>query len=1101
MRAKRINRLALMTLALVGGLGLFAAGCQDEGSINPFEPTALPNAFLQSFSVFPTTLGLGGRTATMTAYVVDAEGNPVEGVDVAFITDIGTVDESAVSDGSGIASATFTSGSQKGTATVIASIGSVQFQASILIGANELTLERSTALADGRTEILVGASVFRPDGSAAQRAFVTFSSTAGTIQASALTDSSGYVGVKLTAPASESDIQAEVVCSVEGSEIDPTGAFGVPPDEEQTVGIGIIAFRGITLSVSTKKSQIVASGSDSTEVLCSVTETVSKIPVTNMDVSFATDLGAISSPERTSGSGIATAKIWSDIYPGTVNIVASIETLKDSTTMQFTPLTLTPLKATPRSILRSGDKSVISTKLLNQNNNPVEGMTVTFSTDMGVIPGEGITDSLGVVDVELTSGDSVGTATVFARFGSLETSTVVQFTNPVVEPIRLENLWWEPLPIADGVSGTYVKTRMLNSTNNPVVGRVVEFATDLGVIAESDTTDSLGIVKAWLYGIEDLDTVFAHVTASHGSLTVEADVPFYPPGSQTPVAMTLTSARNDVQVSGSSGLESVVLTATAFDASGDTVLSGSDVTFRIISSPGGGEFLVWPDSGQGSEVTVPIKNNSARVTLNAGTISGIVALQAETQGNVIAYAEVGITAGPPAYATVAIDSIVSVVSGGGVFAWKVACLVTDKYSNPVINGTPVFLTLHEDTCGTGNAPSGLSISGNVTTFNVPSCQALQPEPGIAYACIIGPHRLFSEFPSFGIEARSGSNNKLGCLNIDHGSANNEPAAIALRSVSDSVLSVKGVGGDEASVLQFEVTDARGYPLSSANAVDVDFEIVAQPGGVIVEPMTVRTNVAGLVNVTVRSGTSAGVVKLRASTGAIESSVASITITGGPPDAAHFSVATSPVNIPGLLLLGQEATLTAFVFDKFSNPVPVGTAVYFTTNFGGILGSGQTGPTGQAQVTLFSADPLPTCGDGGLVTVTASTIGEDNSTIQTSTDVLFSGSTMISANPSTFAIGPGGFQDIIVTVSDQCGNPLVAGTTIDISTSGGSLVGNVSYTMPDTRSSSFTQFWVRLSDDEAAEPDSNAPPPENHSIEVEVVSPNGNASQVIFGTID
>ncbi len=1102
MKTRRFRTSLLITVASFAVLLAIVAGCRDDGSITPFEPTPLPNAFLHSFSAFPTTLGLGGREAVLTAYVVDAEGNPVGGETVHFSSDLGEVEETAVSDSLGVAIAVFKSGSQKGTASIVASIGSIQFKASVLIGANELIIGETTALADGRTVISVSASVFRPDGSAAQRAFVTFSSTAGTIPSQALTDSSGWVSVNLTAPASSVDIQAEIAAFVNGSELDPTGAFGIPPDEDQTVGIGVIQFRGITLTLSSEKAELVASGSDSTEVYCLVAETVSRIPVPGIDVFFGTDLGSITSPIRANESGIAIAMLQSDIFPGTAEIVSFIETLTDTTRIEFTPLTLTGLKAAPRTILTGGDQSDISTRLLNQNNNPVEGMTIHFETTIGVIPGEGITDSLGRVVVLLTSSDTVGTALVTARFGSLSVSTNVSFEDPISDPIRLTEIWWDPIPVADGESGTYVSTRLLNQTNNPVTGRIVEFATDLGVIVEVDTTDSTGTAAAWLTAIESADTAFAYVTASHGSLSVSTTIPFMPPASQTPVAMTLAPAVNSIQVSGAGALESVVLTATAFDAGGDTVAAGSDVTFRIVSGPGGGEYLVWPDSGSGAEVTVPITEGAARITLNAGTLNGVVALQAETSGGVLASASITVVSGPPAFATISIDSTVSVASGGGMFAWKMAVLITDAYSNPVVGETPVFVTLHADTCGTGIAPLGLSISGDVYTENVPSCQALKPEPGLAYGCIVGPYINFSEFPSFAIEARSGTNELLACLVINHGATNSEPTTIQLVSVEDSTLSVAGVGGDETATLVWEVRDARGFPVGVSNQVDVDFEIVASPGGgVLLTPTTATTDGEGLVYTTLQSGTNAGVVKIKARTGTIESSAASIAIHGGPPDAAHFSLAAQHVNIAGLLLLGIEDPITAFVFDKFSNPVPPGTAVYFTTDFGGILGSGVTDDAGQAVATLYSALPLPSCADNGMVNVTARTFGEGALEISATANILFSGGTTISSIPSTFTIGPGGFQDIFVTVSDQCGNPLTQGTRVDISSSGGSLVGALSTTLPDTRNQANTQFWVRLSDDEAAEPDSAAPPPENHSIEVKVNSVNGNATFIIFGTID
>jgi hypothetical protein len=178
-------------------------------------------------------------------------------------------------------------------------------------------------------------------------------------------------------------------------------------------------------------------------------------------------------------------------------------------------------------------------------------------------------------------------------------------------------------------------------------------------------------------------------------------------------------------------------------------------------------------------------------------------------------------------------------------------------------------------------------------------------------------------------------------------------------------------------------------------------------------------------------------------------------------------------------------------------VQPGTAVYFTSAYGGILSSAVTDATGRAHVTLYSAAPLPSCAAGGLVPVTARTVDGSNTTIEATMSVLFSGNTTLSASPASFAVPNGGYVDLLVYVSDVCGNPLVEGTAIEITSSGGTLVGNTQVNLPDTQSTGYTQFWVRLSDGDGGDTE----PPEGATINVEVDSPNGDGSLVIFGTID
>ncbi|MFH1277465.1 MAG: invasin domain 3-containing protein [Candidatus Eisenbacteria bacterium] len=876
------GRHLLPKILILSGLILLWIGCQDEGSIAPFEPTPLPDAFLNSLSANPSMLGLGGREAELRAFVVDTDGNPAPGVEVKFKADIGNVGATAITDTAGIATVVFQSGSEKGTATVVASIGSFELTTSILIGANELTVNKTSALADGRSEIDVSVTVYKVDGHPAALIPITFAATVGTIPVQAVTDSSGFVRVRLTGPASKTDIQAEISATVEGGDIGITDGTG-DPDADQVVGVALVTFRGITLALTSDDADLVASGFDSTVVRCLVAETVSRVPVQGLEVAFGTDLGSIESSARTGQNGVAEAALVSGIYAGTAHLVAFVETLSDSTTVEFTPLKLEPLKATPRSVLVGGNLSTISTRILNQSNNPVKGLEVRFKTDKGVIPGQAITDAMGQVAVALTSGDTAGVATVQAWFGSLSVHTDVEFRQAVAEPIRLTGIVITPSRlVADGISQATVSTRLLNESNNPVVGGIVEFATDLGVIAEWDSTDEQGVAEVWLTSVYSEDTVTAHVSASHGSLTVADSIHFLPPATKVPNSLILSPDTTSIQVAGLGGMEGIVLTAIAFDAAGDTVMGNWDVTYRILSGPGGGEYLTWPDSGAGDEVTVPITNGRSRITLTAGVINGIVNVQASI-GTIKATGQVTIDGGPPASAVIGIDSVDNIRFGGGVWLWTVNVIVRDAYGNPVRANTPVYMSLHADSCGSGIPPEDLQIYGGVFTENITNCSPGLPEPGLAYACLAAPHDQWEYFPSFAIEVRSGTNQLLNCLFIDRGGSGDDPANVVLVDVERTNLSVAGVGGEETSQLTFEVRDDQGRPLRGGNHRTVTFQLVSAPAGATLSVASDVTDDFGRVSTSVASGTASGVVKVRATCEGASSNVVNLVVSGGPPD--------------------------------------------------------------------------------------------------------------------------------------------------------------------------------------------------------------------------
>ena len=195
-------------------------------------------------------------------------------------------------------------------------------------------------------------------------------------------------------------------------------------------------------------------------------------------------------------------------------------------------------------------------------------------------------------------------------------------------------------------------------------------------------------------------------------------------------------------------------------------------------------------------------------------------------------------------------------------------------------------------------------------------------------------------------------------------------------------------------------------------------------------------------------------------------------------------------------------ITAFVGDKYSNPVRTGTAVYFNTTGGLIEGSALTNLTGQASVDLISAAPRPlhpTLGPG-FATITGITVDERQEEIEAYAIVLFSGIPQISVNPVSINVQNGGSQSFLYYVEDQNNNPLAAGTTINVTVEAGDIeaVGNTSVNLPDTQSPSWTTFGFSLVDT-FIEGDTLAPTPA--SVKISTSGPNGNLEFSLFGSAD
>ena len=188
-----------------------------------------------------------------------------------------------------------------------------------------------------------------------------------------------------------------------------------------------------------------------------------------------------------------------------------------------------------------------------------------------------------------------------------------------------------------------------------------------------------------------------------------------------------------------------------------------------------------------------------------------------------------------------------------------------------------------------------------------------------------------------------------------------PSSIVLLSVNPPSISVRGSGGNETALVTFHVRDRTGNPVADGEPVLFALDAPGD-GGERVGPERTGT-VDGKVQTAVSSGNLAHTIRLIAEVplaagDTVRSTPVPIAVHGGLPDEAHFSLASLPVNLAGRVWFGLQTTITAFVFDRYSNPVPSGTSVRFRTDGGGVQGSTETDANGQATVTLFTAEPIP-----------------------------------------------------------------------------------------------------------------------------------------------
>jgi hypothetical protein len=332
----------------------------------------------------------------------------------------------------------------------------------------------------------------------------------------------------------------------------------------------------------------------------------------------------------------------------------------------------------------------------------------------------------------------------------------------------------------------------------------------------------------------------------------------------------------------------------------------------------------------------------------------------------------------------------------------------------------------------------------------------------------------------------------------------DPVSIFISTISSPTIAVKESGSEETTRLVFVVQDSAGVPIDLDHSVNVNFFLAAGPGGgEFLSPNSVQTNNNGQAAVNLTSGTKAGTVQIIAEITVdgkiIRSFPVRIAIHGGLPDQTHFSIAPAQINFAGYNIFGLTDEITAYVGDKYANPVRPETAVYFTSTGGIIEGSTLTNDQGIGSVDLISAQPQPyhEIWGPGFATITASSIDEDSRTIYDSILVLFSGIPQITdVSPTSFTLANGGSQNFVYTVSDQFGNPLAPGTSITVTVKGENMDvgGDVSIQLPDTQSKAWTHFSFSVFDKEADEVK-----PTGVTLTIRVDGPNGKSTVTIYGS--
>ena len=208
-----------------------------------------------------------------------------------------------------------------------------------------------------------------------------------------------------------------------------------------------------------------------------------------------------------------------------------------------------------------------------------------------------------------------------------------------------------------------------------------------------------------------------------------------------------------------------------------------------------------------------------------------------------------------------------------------------------------------------------------------------------------------------IKASALGGESLTSLDISNGDA----TTIIVNNITSPQIGVRGSGLGDSTIITFDVFDQDGN--TAPDGTNVIFALSSTTGGGERLSSAVDQTFNGQVSVTLQSGVRAGTAALTASIQLPDNSqistVARVIIAAGLPDAKHFSLSALPLNLPGYSYFGENSEIRAYLADRYSNPVPEGTPIFFESEAGAMaLSNVRTDALGQATATHVTQQPLP-----------------------------------------------------------------------------------------------------------------------------------------------
>ncbi|MBN2103847.1 Ig-like domain-containing protein [bacterium] len=465
------------------------------------------------------------------------------------------------------------------------------------------------------------------------------------------------------------------------------------------------------LLVSSSKSSLYANGVDSTKI------NIHMIPGEDTDVSYvlvdlSTSFGTMPLNVLLNNDGKGSVTLTSDTsYVDTQALVtATYESMIGNSAV--------PIKAvsfdvtTDQARLPADGKStckITATTKQKSSGKPIANAAIIFDSDVGDIQSQSNTEVNGKATVTLTSTSMPDTTMVTAWYGSLSDSVRVIFYSSNVSDERsyIRSMTAEKAEIwSDPQYEDRITVQVDSADGSPKRGATVYFTTSAGMLShEQVVTDANGQAEVYLSGYpSDFDST-ATITADLYNGTSSAGVSvLLKSESYKPRYIEIRFDPAAIGVIETGQISTTNVIASVKDVKYRLVGDNIRVFFDIIEEHGGVKVTTVTNQG------VPTINGQAKITLTAGTRSGVVRMRARLVDDPLTIdddeseievesTKLLIHAGPPFMAdrndpnTSHLDIVADRLN-----IWEgqdyaiMSVIVGDKYKNPCDRQTAIYLT-------------------------------------------------------------------------------------------------------------------------------------------------------------------------------------------------------------------------------------------------------------------------------------------------------------------------------------------------------------------------------------------------------------------------